>query len=115
MLPLALAVLFLVFVCFVIRHIVRSRRVEEATFINTGIKVNVTKLVRRHLLSTSNVSIVDIVPQDLIETDDHPQLEILFKQSGGSKLLIKLRGSERLIIDGDPSFRLHPNTTDSKQ
>jgi hypothetical protein len=64
-------------------------------------QVNVTKLVRRHLLSTSTVSIVDIVPQDLIETDDHPQLEILFKQNKGSKLLIQLRGGERLNIERD--------------
>lgn len=68
--------------------------VERATFSNSSMEVNVTKMVRRHLLSTSTLSIVDIVPKDLIEVDDQPQLEILLKQGRGSKVLLKLTEKE---------------------
>ncbi|GAQ90383.1 hypothetical protein KFL_006340030 [Klebsormidium nitens] len=61
-------------------------------------EVNVTKLVRRHLLSTSTLSIVDIVPKDLIEIDEQPQLEILLNQGRGSKVLLKLTERESFDV-----------------
>lgn len=95
---LLIALLVLTLGLILMRNFRRSSMVERATFSNSTLEVNVTKLVRRHLLSTSMLSIVDIVPKDLIEVDDQPRLEILLKQGRGSKVLLKLTERESFDV-----------------
>jgi hypothetical protein len=84
MLVLLSIVLFLGLCYIAIRSIRRSCLVERATFSNSTVQVNLTRMVRRHLLSTSTLSIIDVVPKDLLDCDDEPRLTVVFKKCGGS-------------------------------
>lgn len=85
-LPSIIMIAFIVLVCIMIKRVRRASLVERAVFSNSTVKVNVTKMVRRHLLSNSMLSIVDVVPQDLLDCDDFPYLEVFFKQPCGGSI-----------------------------
>lgn len=96
MLLLLSIVLFSALCLLAMRSIRRSCLVERATFSNSTVQVNLTRMVRRHLLSKSTLSIVDVVPKDLLDCDDEPRLIVVFKRSG---VLHPMTFDEKKLID----------------